>query len=447
MDKQDNNAQTVAKVIIGTRQIYSIKQDFETGQIYRNMADDMSKINTNRGGGNVKGFYAEHMNTAEHNVDNLKHNVKARRKVIDDNGAADAATIYSNGQRGRDIQYKSGKSYNYNKIEELIKSGRYDGQVLEVNLDNNIFQEESAESLKKLKKLAKEHNTTIKKSKVTDKEADKFADLAKQEGNLRAKIGLDNKAPIVSHLDGLSKTMKSATPQVLNAAKGIAGYSAGVSIGSDILFLIETDATIQEAAMIVAKDAVTAAASSAATEIIAQYAVAGVSYLAANSTIVAGAVHSLSVVQSFASTILTFAGGPFGTIVATVSNAFVPTFLTGLITGVAMTTVNAIKHCKDMSKLRMSEANQYAALCKKCESIIREKTIDLKKQINEYYDDWNNTFDSAVRNIIQYGYDSDANAITSELNKILSKFNKSTAFSNFDEFDKAFSDENFVLTL
>lgn len=111
----------------------------EVHKEFRNMKTEMSKINTQRGGGpsGLKGFYAESANATYDNIRRIEDGIQARQIVIDNNGAADAVIRYANGQLGRKIQYKNG--YQYYKHKEFLSSGKYDNMIYAVNADNLVF--------------------------------------------------------------------------------------------------------------------------------------------------------------------------------------------------------------------------------------------------------------------------------------------------------------------
>lgn len=128
----------------------------ETHEEFRHLKTEMSKINTERGGGasGLKGFYAESTNAAYDNLNRIDAGIGARQIVIDNNGDADAIIKYTNGQFGREIQYKNG--YQYSKHKEFLSSGKYDNMIYAVNNDNPIF--DNPKQMETLNALAKEHN-------------------------------------------------------------------------------------------------------------------------------------------------------------------------------------------------------------------------------------------------------------------------------------------------
>lgn len=123
------------------------------------LIDYMESINLERGGSvdGLRGFYEEPMNAYYNNKKRKEAGIKARECVIDNNGNADAVIKYANGQKGREIQYKSG--YQYSRHKKFLESGKYDGMIYYVNQDNPIFS--NPKQMKELEKIAKKHNIKI----------------------------------------------------------------------------------------------------------------------------------------------------------------------------------------------------------------------------------------------------------------------------------------------
>lgn len=162
----------------------------------KKLAENWGNLDTGRGGGvdGLKGFVFEYLDATRENNKRIDKGVKAKIKVLDNNGSADAVIINSNGTQGRKIQYKCG--YTYWQLKDHITSGKYDGQILRINNDNPVFS--NPEKLQELKKLAKERNIKIEQSSVSNAEVLKIARSLSTEGEIRKKFGMkDNKGKAV----------------------------------------------------------------------------------------------------------------------------------------------------------------------------------------------------------------------------------------------------------
>lgn len=158
------------------------------------LIDYMESINLGRGGSvdGLRGFYEEPMNAYYNNKKRKEAGIKARECVIDNNGNADAVIKYANGQKGREIQYKSG--YQYSRHKKFLESGKYDGMIYYVNQDNPIFS--NPKQMKELEKIAKKHNIKIQKSDLSSLESKMLVHSAHFEGNIKSKIGAEKNAKV-----------------------------------------------------------------------------------------------------------------------------------------------------------------------------------------------------------------------------------------------------------
>lgn len=215
----------------------------EVHKEFRNMKTEMSKINTQRGGGpsGLKGFYAESANATYDNIRRIEDGIQARQIVIDNNGAADAVIRYANGQLGRKIQYKNG--YQYSKHKEFLSSGKYDNMIYAVNADNLVFS--NPKQLENLKEIAKEHNIKVVPASVSDKEMKILADITTFEGNIRSQIGIDSAPKLTLELYVDAKEAAYHVEKVIEKQKAINVYIANETSS----FLSEDLARINNAGM------------------------------------------------------------------------------------------------------------------------------------------------------------------------------------------------------
>lgn len=288
----------------------------ETHEEFRFLKEELLKINTKRGGGvdGLKGYYAEVVNATEDNIRRIDLGIAARQIVIDNNGKADAIIRYSNGQSGRKIQYKNG--YSFSKHKEFLSSGKYDGMIYAVNIDNPIFLNSS--QIEELNKIAKEHNIKFVKATVSDSEMKILAAVASFEGNVRSKVGLDNKPYVTIEIytnakeakyqikklmdkrvafndyvatqtskflnDNWAQINKSGMSQALSSAQ----FAAAFSVARNALYILKGDKDINEASKSVLKDTTSAAVLGYATGAIDQ--TMGLSNLGDLSVVVNGVV-------------------------------------------------------------------------------------------------------------------------------------------------------------
>ena len=176
---------------------------------------ELSNLNTNRGNtiAGTAGFVAESLNAHRNNFDRINSGKKSFEFVIDNNGAADTAVLYNNGVIGRWTQDKCG--YTPYQIKKMIESGKYDGQKLRINKDNEIFSPENKNKLEKLEDIAKERNIKIVKSLTSKSEAESLTKAMKVEG----KLNRNNKAPVVIKVFSENEKAKQLTNAAIQDVK------------------------------------------------------------------------------------------------------------------------------------------------------------------------------------------------------------------------------------
>lgn len=416
--------------------LYTVKEGKDAIEEYANMANELSKINVNRGGKNgLKGFYAEHINAAENNIGRIKKGLKSREVVLDDNGVADTAIKYTNGQYGQMTQDKVG--YTKSDYKNWIKKGRYDGQVLRVNQDNPILKDS------KILELAKEYGIKIDGTGVKESEVDLLAKCAQKESEFRQKIHMSKKAPATIQFYALSKQMKVVHNLSVSAAKTSAGFAAGMSFANNMYLYLEGDIELSEMACEVAKDAIKSGVSTY---------IGGMIMGMGNATLgpvlssgIASGIMNAEIIQT-ASTVLLNINGLNG-LTAIISAGAAPAFFTGVAIGLAVTTVHVIRdYCRIKNK-NIKEVSRYVSLCKECEEIIKDQRIRLKQKVENTYVEWENTFLNAFDEIIDAALGDDVDKLAMSLNDILKVFDEEVKFKNYAEFDKAFSDVEFVLRM
>ncbi|MBQ9765840.1 MAG: hypothetical protein IJW18_06560 [Lachnospiraceae bacterium] len=215
------------------------------------MADDLSRLNTRRGNSvaGTAGFDAEIINATRSNIERIKKGEKARDIVIDNNGSADTAVKYTNGQIGRGTQDKVG--YTISALKRKVSEGKYDGQNFRINSDNDIFKPENSEKLAELKAIAKQYHIKIIKAPSTKKEVERFARVQKAEGNLNR----ISKAPVTSHMYAETQKVKEISKAIIEDVEGDIEKVNKFIDESTSKFISEEFAEINRAGLDAAKNA------------------------------------------------------------------------------------------------------------------------------------------------------------------------------------------------
>ncbi|SFK96115.1 hypothetical protein SAMN05216390_10668 [Lachnospiraceae bacterium KH1T2] len=398
----------------------------EVHQEYQSLKEEMSKIDTQRGGGvnGLKGFYAEQVNAAIDNVNRINSGTLARQVVIDNNGDADAIIKYSNGRFGRAIQYKSG--YQFSKHKEFLSSGKYDGMIYAVNYDHSLFFNEK--QLEELSEIAKKHNIKIVQASVSDSEMKVLAEVAFYEGKVRDRIGL-NKAPkitielyvdskeakyqfdqIIEKQTQVNSFIANQTSSFLNEDFGLinrvgtsqalsaAQFAAAFSVAKNAISIIKEEKEFGEAAKSVVKDASTAAVIGYATGSLTEFAniEMGDAALLVNGTIqvskqivsyVNGEIDEERLIQNVTETttlmVAAHMGKSFGGTIGSIGGPvgiFIGQFIGEMVTTAICTTVIDTIH---REKKVIKYHNKMLGLAHRAENEIREAQERLFVLVNE----------------------------------------------------------------
>ena len=214
------------------------KKTIQKGVIKNRIVDEtfnnISNLNVNRG--EIKGFIFENLHAKDLNYKLYKKGLKA--VVVDDNGIADILIKdIKTGKVVEKIQAKCG----YEKLSTTKDLIKYidDGQKLVINNDANGF-----------KKLLERNNIPYEQSNITNKEVSKMATTMKKEGKYLNK----NNAKISTSLYKSKEVLKNCHNSGISGAKSGAIFGAGVSLGSNIVEVINGDKDLEEAAIDIAKD-------------------------------------------------------------------------------------------------------------------------------------------------------------------------------------------------
>lgn len=198
--------------------------------VYDELCDNLTKLNTMRGGKKgFKGFVAENMQATEATVNGRL------TKVINNNSSIDMVYIGRNGHRyyqQMKIGYKPG----------IVDFSKYKGQTIIVDKGNPYFKVMRADASKQGVKLVE--------GNVTNEEAKRLADAMQIETKI---TGNKNSYVVPTAQKGVS--VLSVTHEAgLKAGKTGALAGAGFSIGSNLVDVACGDVRVSVAAKNVAKD-------------------------------------------------------------------------------------------------------------------------------------------------------------------------------------------------
>lgn len=251
----------------------SINTSIKNAGVYNQLAENLSKYNTSRGGANFKGYVFEDMHAANATINGQV------TEVIANNGPADFIIKNPN---GKVIHGQAKVGYE----NTSINWSKYQDQTIVVDKGNT-----------KLINQAKKAGNEVIESNISKREAEHLA----KNMQLESKITKNTNSTIVPKIHSAGKIAKQCHSSGINAAKSGAAFGSGFSIGSNIVELIDGEKELGEVAVDVAKDTVVAAGTSyvvgaattatatAATTAVASTAV-GAAAIAAAPVVAAGAV-------------------------------------------------------------------------------------------------------------------------------------------------------------
>ncbi|MDH6671228.1 hypothetical protein M2277_001878 [Paenibacillus sp. LBL] len=216
--------------IAGTSSLYStevIEKGIRNAELYEKLSNNLSNLNTMRGGTNgFKGFIFEELHATNATINGRVTN------VINNNGIADFAVINADGT----ITYAQAKvGYGTGKIDFTA----YKDQTIVVDKGNTY-----------LIKKAKEAGLEVVESDISSKEA---ARLAKQM-QLESKVTRRPNSVVVPKAHTAINIAKESHRVGVQSAKTGAQFGGGFSLGSNIVDVLSGEKKIRDAAKGVAVD-------------------------------------------------------------------------------------------------------------------------------------------------------------------------------------------------
>ncbi|HHQ5621068.1 TPA: hypothetical protein ACSRFI_004076 [Clostridioides difficile] len=277
----------------------SINTSIKNAGVYNQLAENLSKYNTNRGGANFKGFVFEDMHAANATVNGQL------TEVIANNGIADFKIISPDGK----VSYGQAK---VNCKTSSIDWSAYKDQTIVIDKGNQT-----------LINRAKKAGCNVIESNISEKEAQALAKSMKLESKITGKTN----ATIVPKMHYSGQIAKQCHNSGINAAKNGAAFGSGFSIGSNLVELIDGEKELGEVAVDIAKDTVVAAGTSyvvgAATTAIASTSVGATAIGVATTatTAVTGAITSTAAGAAAATAVTGAATAVTGAITSTAVGA------------------------------------------------------------------------------------------------------------------------------
>ena len=273
------NVESVVSGTVGTT--YSkeaILDGIKNAGLHDKLADNLSKLNTMRGGEKgFKGFVFEELHASKATINGSK------TAVINNNGIADLKIISAKGK----VTYAQVKAGYKGQSVDFTK---YKGQT--VVIDNGNAS---------LIRQAKKAGLKVVESDVTLEETAKLSKQMQIEGKITSKLTGKKSSVVVPKVQSTVCIAKEAHNVGIKTAKTGAQFGAGFSLGSNVVEVLSGDKDIDEAVVDIAKDtaisagvgyaagaAATVAGNTAAGAAVAS--LAGTATTAVTSTAVGGAV-------------------------------------------------------------------------------------------------------------------------------------------------------------
>lgn len=270
--KQSKSKQ--AAVSAGTIDAKLIPNTAENVKRYKNMGENLSKLNTARGNDNFFGFAFEELSAADHSVRTGKNTV-----VVNNNSPADIMIKHSNG-KVTNVQAKVG----YKNSKAGFKSNECKTAL--VDKGNT-----------KLLKEAKAAGKKVIESNVTETEAKTLAKAMK----LESKITGSKNSVVVSNTAAAVKAADQIHKAGIQAAGKGAAAGGGFSLGSNLVEVISGDKSVEDAAVDVIVDTAVSTGVS--------YGVGALGSAVASTTLGAAATSAIASTTAAAGTAITTAVG------------------------------------------------------------------------------------------------------------------------------------------
>jgi len=301
-------------------------------RVAKTTADNLSKLNTSRGGVyGTKGFVAEHKIAEEMNKTFIKKGISRTAEVVDNNGLADIIIKNKHGHVVGKQQVKFGYE---NGAPNVIEYGK-DGQTIIVQKDapQQLINEYRSQGVK------------VRRSNYSLEDGKKLTNTMKKEASLTKNASKNSK--VVPQVYKTKEIISNCHKSGVKGAGKAAAFGGGLSLGSNIVDIARGEKEIGEATIDIAKDTAVAAgvgyAATAATTAIASTATGaavvtqiGVAATTVASTTVGASVVGASLGASAAisgATATVIGTAAAGTVVGAAAIAAAPVVIAGAVIG------------------------------------------------------------------------------------------------------------------
>lgn len=224
------NIKTLLSAASTSTEREAIASSVREAGLYSKLGDNISKLNTMRGGvKGFKGFVAEEMQATESTL------AGKTTRVINDNGIADLEYIGKNGHhyyQQMKVGYKPGQ----------INFAKYKGQTVIVDKGNPYLKQLQAEGRK--------HGVKVVEGQVTNQEAKDLASMMQTESKITGQK-TSTAVPTAVKAKHLAQASHKAG---LQSAKAGAAGGFGFSLGTNLVDVVSGDKEFGDAAGDIAKD-------------------------------------------------------------------------------------------------------------------------------------------------------------------------------------------------
>lgn len=403
----------------GSNTVENTGQNLQYYREFQNIGDDLSKLNLNRGGNNTYGFVFEDMHAASKNIQNIKTNSGEVIHVLDDNSKRDFVTTTAKG--GKTYQQAKAGYNGTNKYK--ITKGKYKGQTIVVDKNN-----------KELIEYLEKRGIRYEESGISNKEAKALGSCMQTEGKIRKILGkTDNTAPITAKLYEAGNQLAAASQVGINTAKSAAALAAGMSFGKNMYAYIEGNKDLQEVLFDTVGDATKAA--------IGGFVGGTTSYFVTGmiSESVVRAVTEVIVKTTFGTVLVSV-----GEITADLSATAGPVFLIGMAIGAGCAMCKSIRLRDERYRKKMAATNRVLS---QALSSMKLAYNDLNKELKDFCDFWNVSFDRGFEKVLKSVSDNDFKGFSEGLDIILQVFDAHVLFKTEKQFDDFFFDDLAILNL
>ena len=229
-DQASSNIKTLLSTAASATEKEAIASSVREAGLYSKLGDNLSKLNTMRGGvKGFKGFVAEEMQATEATL------AGKTTRVINNNGIADLEYIGKNGHhyyQQLKVGYKPGQ----------IDFAKYKGQTVIVDKGNPYLKQFQAEGRK--------HGVKVIEGHVTNEGAKDTATMMQTETKLTGQ----KTSTVVPKVIKAKNVVKVSHKAGLQSAKAGAAGGFGFSLGTNLVDVVSGDKELGDAAGDIAKD-------------------------------------------------------------------------------------------------------------------------------------------------------------------------------------------------